>query len=255
MTVPIRNIVFGCPEGTWSGNRWEGAPRILAEFYAALLGMSVIREDWLVIAAEETSFPRLAFGEGPSDRYLPPRWPDPGQPQQVHLDVSVPDPDATEALMLGLGATQLQDAGTYRSYADPVGHPFCLYPTAGEQPAPRVDRVMFDCPDQAALARFYGELLGLSVTVEESPGRVVIAAGPGAFPMLGFQHAADYRPPRWPDPRHPQQLHLDFQVPAGGSVSARAERLGATRLPDMGGSCPVYADPAAHPFCLCSPGE
>ena len=30
-----------------------------------------------------------------------------------------------------------------------------------------------------------------------------------------------------------------------------ALRLGATRLPHLGGGCPVYADPAGHPFCLC----
>jgi hypothetical protein len=34
-----------------------------------------------------------------------------------------------------------------------------------------------------------------------------------------------------------------------------AERLGAIRLPGQGGSCPVYADPAGHPFCLCKHGE
>jgi catechol 2,3-dioxygenase-like lactoylglutathione lyase family enzyme len=255
MTVPIRNIVFGCPEGTWSGERWEGPPRVLAEFYAALLGLRVIREDWLVIAADETTLPRLAFGEGSAELYEPPRWPDPKHPQQVHLDVSVTDTDGVEDLVLGLGATTLQNAGTYRSYADPIGHPFCLYPTASQQPGPRVDRVVFDCPDPAALARFYAELLGWTVTMEESPGRVVIADGLGAFPMLGFQRAADYLPPQWPDPRHPQQLHLDFHVQEGTAVGALAERLGASRMPEMGGSCPVYTDPAAHPFCLCSPGE
>jgi hypothetical protein len=91
--------------------------------------------------------------------------------------------------------------------------------------------------------------------MEESPGLVVIADRPGAFPMLGFQRAAGYRPPQWPDPRHPQQLHLDFHVQEATAVRAVAERLGATRMPEMGGSCPVYTDPAAHPFCLCSPGE
>jgi hypothetical protein len=34
-----------------------------------------------------------------------------------------------------------------------------------------------------------------------------------------------------------------------------ALRLGAIRLPPQGGSCPVFADPAAHPFCLCAPGQ
>jgi catechol 2,3-dioxygenase-like lactoylglutathione lyase family enzyme len=253
MSVPIRNIVFGCPDGTWIEDHWEGPPRVLAEFYAALLGMRVIRQDWLVIAADETTFPRLAFGEGPSEIYEPPRWPDPAHPQQLHIDLSVPDRESAGTQALDLGASLLQDAGGFRSYADPLGHPFCIYPGA-EDGAPRVERVVFDCPDPSVLARFYGELLGLPLTVEDSPDRVVIASEPDAVPMLGFQRAAEYHPPRWPDPHHPQQLHLDFHVPAGG-LSELAERLGATRLPEMGGSCPVYADPAAHPFCLCSPNE
>jgi catechol 2,3-dioxygenase-like lactoylglutathione lyase family enzyme len=253
MAVPIRNIVFGCPDGTWEGDHWEGPPRVLAEFYAELLGMRVIREDWLVVAADETTFPRLAFGEGPSDTYVPPRWPDPAHPQQVHLDISVPDLSAAEDLVLGLGASRLQDQGLFRTYADPVGHPFDLY--TASVGSPFVHRVVFDCPDPAALARFYGELLHLPTTAETPLGVVVSGPERDRYPLLAFQRVDDYHPPRWPDPRYPQQIHLDFHVPPGGAVSAAAERLGATRMPEMGGSCPVYTDTAAHPFCLCSPGE
>jgi hypothetical protein len=73
--------------------------------------------------------------------------------------------------------------------------------------------------------------------------------------MLGFQHAPQFKPPRWPDPMYPQQLHLDLHVDDGRAAQELAERLGAIRLPNMGGSCPVYADPAAHPICLCSPDQ
>jgi catechol 2,3-dioxygenase-like lactoylglutathione lyase family enzyme len=253
MAVPIRNIVFGCPDGTWNEDHWEGPPRVLAEFYAALLGMRVIREDWLVIAADESTLPRLAFGEGPSDAYVAPRWPDPAFPQQVHLDISVPDLRAAEELVLGLGASRLEDQGLFRTYADPVGHPFDLYTASAGRPF--VHRVVFDCPDPAALARFYGELLHLPSTVETPHGVVISGSERDRYPLLAFQRVDDYRPPRWPDPQYPQQLHLDFHVPAGAGLSELAERLGATRLPEMGGSCPVYADPAAHPFCLCSPNE
>jgi hypothetical protein len=72
--------------------------------------------------------------------------------------------------------------------------------------------------------------------------------------MLAFQHA-QVEAPRWPDPRYPQQLHVDLDVEDGAAAQELALRLGAIRLPAIGGSCPVYADPAAHPFCLCSPGE
>jgi hypothetical protein len=256
METSIHNIVFGCPEGTWTNDRWEGPPRILATFYAELLGMRIVREDWLVIAKDESD-PRLAFDGLPD--YRAPRWPDPEHPQQVHLDITVHDLDAAEALVLRLGATRLQDRGDYRSYADPAGHPFCLYrgPAQGddEDGTGRIERVVFDCFSPRALATFYEGLLGKWTRKQDSPERVEIAAEDGRTPMLAFQHAPKLRPPRWPDPAYPQQIHLDLDVEETKGSQELAERLGAIRLPDMGGSCPVYADPASHPFCLCGPGQ
>ena len=89
----IRNIVFACPD-----------PRALGSFYADLLGMRIIREDWLVIARDESSFPRLAFGNG-SKEYRPPRWPDPEHPQQLHLDLPVSNLEAADGpITVELGA-------------------------------------------------------------------------------------------------------------------------------------------------------
>lgn len=44
----------------------------------------------------------------------------------MHLDIDVADVDAAERAVLALGATRLSDAGGWRVYADPAGHPFCL---------------------------------------------------------------------------------------------------------------------------------
>jgi catechol 2,3-dioxygenase-like lactoylglutathione lyase family enzyme len=243
MEAGLLNIVFGCPD----------APA-LASFYAELLGMRVIREDWLRIADDEETLPRLAFDE--LDDYRPPRWPDPEHPQQVHLDVTVGDLDRADDVVRRSGASPLQDRGHYRSYADPAGHPFCLYldPEAGDR-AGRLERVVFDCFSPRTLARFYQELLGMPTRTEDSAQRVVIARNNDDLPMLGFQHVSTYTGPRWPEPAYPQQIHLDIDVDDGEAAQALAERLGAIRLPDMGGSCPVYADPAAHPFCLCGPEQ
>jgi predicted enzyme related to lactoylglutathione lyase len=256
MQISIRNIVFTCPDGTWTGERWEGPPRELALFYADLLGMRIMREDWLVVAKDRESLPRLAFDELAD--YRPPRWPDPEHPQQVHLDITVHDVDDAEARVLGSGATRLQDAGTFRTFADPAGHPFCLYPPpidGGPDDAPRIERVVFDCDSPRALAAFYEGLTGFGTRVEDTPDRVVIARADGAVPMLAFQRAPGRVPPRWPDPAYPQQLHIDFDVDQGSVAVELAERLGATRLAEMGGSCPVFADPASHPFCLCAPDQ
>jgi hypothetical protein len=115
MAGSIRNIVLACP----------GHGRELASFYAELLGMKIIREDWVKIATNADADLQLAFGDGPGD-YQPPRWPDPEYPQQLHLDLFVPDLERADARAIRLGATRLQDKGQYRSYSDLVGHPFCL---------------------------------------------------------------------------------------------------------------------------------
>jgi hypothetical protein len=59
---------------------------------------------------------------------VPPRWPDPERPQQLHLDIRVEDVDAAERVVLDLGAARLpaRDESGFRVFADPVGHPFCL---------------------------------------------------------------------------------------------------------------------------------
>lgn len=256
MTAEVRNIVLALPGG---GGSYEADARPLASFYADLLGLRFLREDWFILGKDGDSGPRLAFGDGPAEHVMP-RWPDPDYPQQLHLDFPVPDLDAAGELALSLGATRLQDRGDLRSYADPVGHPFCLYRDDAEPAGPgrplsgRIGRVVFDCFSPRALAGFYAELLDMRRRELDTPERVVIARPDGTPPALAFQHA-QVTAPRWPDPAYPQQLHLDLH--AGDCEEAReaALRLGAIRLPDMGGSCPVYADPAGHPFCLCGAGQ
>lgn len=201
--------------------------------------------------------PRLAFGDGPAKMEMP-RWPDPEYPQQMHIDLSAADLDAAEEMALRLGANRLQDNGGYRSYADPVGHPFCVYRDAAAPPdralSGDIGRIVIDCFSPRSLAGFYAELLGMRQREQDTPERVVIARPDGAAPALAFQHAR-VAAPRWPDPAYPQQLHLDIFVDDAEAARGLALRLGAIRLPDLGGSCPVYADPAGHPFCLCSEGQ
>ena len=96
----------------------------LARFYADLLGMEV------TYVGPEGAF---ITGDGKSvlfqqvTGYNPPRWPDPAYPQQAHLDIIVDDLDPGEARALQLGASRLSGGGkTFRVFADPAGHPFCL---------------------------------------------------------------------------------------------------------------------------------
>ncbi len=109
----------------------------------------------------------------------------------------------------------------------------------------RLHHVVIDCPDPATLAAFYSELLGLPITFR-SDDFVVVAANDTSS-GLAFQQATDHQPPRWPDPRRPQQFHLDVMVDDVEVAEPLALALGASRLVE---GDHVYADPAGHPFCL-----
>jgi predicted enzyme related to lactoylglutathione lyase len=124
VTVPegprTAGVVLDCPD-----------PKALAEFYAALLGwpgepVILYEGHWAELhnpgGGMTLEFQRTAD-------YQPPTWPDPQRPQMFHLDVKVADLDASEAHALAIGAKVLDVSGahpSFRVYADPVGHPFCL---------------------------------------------------------------------------------------------------------------------------------
>jgi catechol 2,3-dioxygenase-like lactoylglutathione lyase family enzyme len=108
----------------------------------------------------------------------------------------------------------------------------------------RLHHVILDCPDPDALAAFYSRLLGLPVTYRDADFAVV--AVNDRTSGIAFQRAADHRPPTWPDPATPQQIHLDVMVDDVEVASDAVLALGATRLDGPG----VFADPAGHPFCL-----
>jgi Glyoxalase-like domain len=62
-------------------------------------------------------------------------WPEGPVPQQLHLDLTVPtraELDAQHEQALALGAQLLEDDADdpeepLRVYADPAGHPFCIF--------------------------------------------------------------------------------------------------------------------------------
>jgi catechol 2,3-dioxygenase-like lactoylglutathione lyase family enzyme len=120
--------------------------RALAEFYRQLLGYRYRLgdelppsgepdergTDWLVLVGPEGSTP-LAFQQVAS--LARSTWPDEGVPQQLHLDFTVPDTDelaVQHERALTLGAVLLEDRSLDPDeplfvYADPDGHPFCVF--------------------------------------------------------------------------------------------------------------------------------
>lgn len=113
--------------GTWHGLIIDCPdPKALSAFYREVLGMIEVQDDgdWVVIG-DAPDRPGIAFQQ--ADVYTAPTWPDTAVPQQMHLDVKVADLDEGERRVLELGARRLEGGGkTFRVYADPVGHPFCL---------------------------------------------------------------------------------------------------------------------------------
>jgi len=112
----------------------------------------------------------------------------------------------------------------------------------------KINSIVIDSADIERLSSFYQGLAGWSrfwsgddwITLETPEGRHV-----------AFQLAPDHVPPRWPDPKYPQQAHFDFLVPDRPAAVARAQELGATKLESGGETFTVLADPSGHPFCLC----
>ena len=117
--------------------------RRLAEFYRELLGF-VYRpgseqeepgEDWLVLRAPDGP-QQLAFQQ--VDELAETTWPDAQVPQQMHLDLMVDSAAELEAQherVLALGGRLRFDRfddpeEPLRVYADPAGHPFCIFVAA-----------------------------------------------------------------------------------------------------------------------------
>lgn len=124
----LRQVVLDCTD-----------TRALAEFYRQLLGFAYRpgdeapeEDDWLVLV-DAAGQRRLAFQKVPE--LLRSTWPDPAVPQQLHLDLTVPsvaELDRQHARALSLGAQLLLDEADdeeepIRVYADPAGHPFCVF--------------------------------------------------------------------------------------------------------------------------------
>jgi hypothetical protein len=119
-TAPVgrlASISIDCPD-----------PAALAGFYAALLALEQI------FATPDGSFVALSNGSIAitlmrTDDHVAPTWPQPGQLQQMHLDIAVDDLEAavTRAVELGARSAEHQPRpDKWRVLLDPAGHPFCL---------------------------------------------------------------------------------------------------------------------------------
>ncbi len=120
--------------------------RAVAEFYRALLGFGYRTgdeapppgepdprgDDWLVLR-DRTGDARIAVQHVAALQAA--TWPDPAVPQQLHLDLTVPNVEELARQRdraMSLGAAMLQDRSgdpeePLYVFADPAGHPFCIF--------------------------------------------------------------------------------------------------------------------------------
>lgn len=211
----------------------------VASFYAELTGWEIVQResDWITVRTGDGQ--EVAFQLAPD--HVAPQWPDQELPQQFHLDLFVDGHEAAAERAIDLGATRLGEGSSWITLADPAGHPFDLCQKEGVGPVMGLFAVTIDAPDAPALARFYADLMGMRVAYEGPEGALISGDGKNVM----FQQVSGYDPPRWPDPTHPQQAHLDIIVDDLDAGQARALELGASLL-DGSGEWRVFADPAGH---------
>jgi len=134
-TIALRQVVLDCTDA-----------RALAEFYRQLLGLQYRpgdepptsgepdprAQDWLVLRDSDGGS-QLAFQQ--VAELAEATWPDGPRPQMLHLDITVAtaeELDSQHERALALGARLLRDRSAdpeepLRVYADPAGHPFCIF--------------------------------------------------------------------------------------------------------------------------------
>ncbi|SEB50862.1 Glyoxalase-like domain-containing protein [Paramicrobacterium humi] len=112
----------------------------------------------------------------------------------------------------------------------------------------KLHATVIDCPDPAALAPFYEELLGMA-RVETEDDWITIGYAEG-IPAVAFQQVENYRAPEWPDQEVPQQFHLDVMVDDLDEAERQVLEHGATDTGKKYEHFRVFLDPAGHPFCI-----
>jgi predicted enzyme related to lactoylglutathione lyase len=121
-------VILDCPDAL-----------ALGRFYAEVLGWELedgSDRDWATLSppgggvSPQNPDGRTALAFQRIDDWVEPTWPGGDHPQQLHLDLSVPDIDAAEPAVVAAGARvhehQPSTNGGVRVYLDPAGHAFCL---------------------------------------------------------------------------------------------------------------------------------
>ncbi|MFJ7217154.1 VOC family protein [Amycolatopsis sp. NPDC098790] len=227
-------------------------PRVLADFWAALLGWRVAVEeaDEVDVRAPETDGwdLDLVFVPVPEPKEVKNR---------IHLDLASTTPAHQEelvsrALELGAGRVDLgQGAVPWVVLADPEGNEFCVLEPRDRYAGGAVASIVVDAHDPERLASFWTRLTGWPISAREENVLVGLRAPSGRGPWLEFLRNDDEK-------RVKNRVHLDIAPPEGAEHGESvAEVVAAGAAPaDLGGpDLPwrVLMDPEGNEFCVLTP--
>ncbi|MFI7413165.1 VOC family protein [Streptomyces sp. NPDC049627] len=176
---------------------------------------------------------------------------------RVHIDLATTSAaHRTElvARLKGLGATPAhggRGAVPWTVLADPEGNEFCvLEPRTIHRDTGPIARVVVDCADPRAMARFWGEAIDWALH-EVADEHAVLRSAKGVGPYLVFLRTSGVK-------TAPDRVHLDLLPHPGDDKEAEVARLrdlGATDLDIGQGDVPwtCLVDPEGHEFCVLAP--
>lgn len=228
-------------------------PRVLADFWAALLG-------WRVAVDEPGEVDvRAPEGDGWDLDLVFVPVPEPKEVKnRIHLDLASTTPEhqaelVARALELGGRRADLgQGDVPWVVLADPEGNEFCvLEPRERYADTGAVASIVVDAHDPELLANFWAGITGRPVQAREGDVLVGLRAPSGQGPWLEFLRTDDVK-------RVKNRVHLDVAPPAGADHAAAVTEVvaaGATSA-DLGGpELPwrVLTDPESNEFCVLTP--
>jgi hypothetical protein len=228
-----------------------GEPSPLARFWSDALGWPVTFEDAdeVVVEAEGEPFLPLVF--------VPVSEPKRGK-NRVHLDLgtSSPSHQAAEVERLRDLGARPADIGQgdvpWVVLADPEDNEFCvLDPRPEYADTGPVAAVVVDCPDPHALAPFWVEAAGWTVSGRHAGDGASLRRPDGRGPFLELLTSTDEKTVK-------NRIHLDVAPYERDDQAAEVERLrrAGARPIDIGQgevSWVVMADPQGNEFCVLSP--
>ncbi|TJZ54150.1 VOC family protein [Streptomyces piniterrae] len=226
---------------------------VVGRFWGEALGWSVSSSEPGATAAKPVGFDWLDPVGVCIDVIAVPE-PKTATKNRVHLDLATTSASHQAELVArlkALGATPV-DVGQgdvpWTVLADPEGNEFCvLEPREIYQDTGPIARVVVDCEDPRAMARFWDEAMDWTLH-EVTDEHAVLRSAKGVSPYLEFLRTPGVK-------TVPDRVHLDLLRYPSDDHEAEATRLRALGASDLDvgqGDVPwkCLTDPEGHEFCI-----